>query len=35
MIARLTGHNWKTVTKRIKEIEEEKNILSRKTTPEY
>lgn len=32
MIARLTGNDWKTVAKRIKEIEEKKNILSRNPT---
>ena len=28
MIARLTGHDWKTVIKRIKEIEERDKLLN-------
>jgi len=33
MIARLTGHDWKTVAKRIKEIEEGKGYLVKKPHP--
>ena len=33
MIARLTGHDWKTVAKRIKEIEEGKEYLAKKPHP--
>ena len=33
LIARLTGHDWKTVAKRIKEIEEGKEYLSQKPHP--
>jgi len=33
MIARLTGHDWKTVAKRIKEIEEGKEYLAQKPHP--
>ena len=30
LITRMTGHDWKTVAKRIKEIEERKEYLARK-----
>lgn len=30
IIAKLTGHDWKTVVKRIKEIEEEKEYIAQK-----
>ena len=30
LITRMTGHDWKTVAKRIKEIEEGKEYLARK-----
>jgi len=33
MIARLTGHDWKTVAKRIKEIEEGKEYIAQKPHP--
>ena len=33
MIARLTGHDWKTVAKRIKEIEEGKEYPKKKPHP--
>ena len=33
MIARLTGHDWKTVAKRIKEIEAGKEYLTQKPHP--
>ena len=33
MIAKLTGHDWKTVAKRIKEIEEGKAYLAQKPHP--
>ena len=33
LIARLTGHDWKTVAKRIKEIEGEKEYLAQKPHP--
>jgi len=33
LIARLTGHDWKTVAKRIKEIEEGKEYLAKKPHP--
>ena len=33
MIAKLTGHDWKTVAKRIKEIEEGKEYLAKKPHP--
>ena len=33
MIARLTGHDWKTVAKRIKEIEEGKEYITQKPHP--
>lgn len=33
MIARLTSHDWKTVTKKIKEIEEGKEYLAKKPHP--
>jgi len=33
LIARLTGHDWKTVAKRIKEIEEGKEYLAQKPHP--
>ena len=34
MIARLTGHDWKTVIKRIKKIEEGKEYLAKKPPPQ-
>jgi len=33
LIAKLTGHDWKTVAKRIKEIEEEKEYQPKKPHP--
>ena len=33
MIARLTGHDWKIVAKRIKEIEEGKEYIAKKPHP--
>ena len=33
LIARLTGHDWKTVARRIKEIEQEKEYQTKKPHP--
>ena len=32
LIARMTGHDWKTVAKRIKEIEQGKEYIKKETT---